>query len=584
MTSDRSLHESLYLSSESPPPSFLVEHRMLVLAVLSVLLYVGCINLFDLWYPDEPDIAEVAQAMFVSGDWIAPRRMGVIWVDYPPLVYWAGSLSSALLGGMNQFTLRLPSALAAVGLVLLTCAVGSRWYDEKTGLWAGFLLLTFSQFVLEAVGYRTDMLFSFFIGAGLLVYASGVGDRIRWWPRVAGFALLGLAMLTKGPLGLLLPGLVLTLCHGARREWRALLQLAPLSLISLAIYIPWFVACAKEIGSDNMLYELWAQNFQRFVSGERTHKRPFYYYLVAIWYDLAPWTLLLPFALWWIRQNRLWQDRHTQLAIWWFAAFFVFLSIAVTKRQMYLLPAYPAIALLIAPWIKAITKAGADLGSPDSRLARVSVSFYAIVLILVGVVCLISAVSTGAVMARLELEALHKNIALAMRFPSAVLGVISLAAGLLVARAWRHGDISAAFYRTACAFFSIYLIGLAWILPTINPAKTYAPAGRWIREQIGSEKHIGLAFPARDSAKMGAFGFHTGALVELLEKEDEIDRFLREHPKSVVLLHQGSASKIYGNDRTDWRAYVFHELVAGGFHYFVLRGSSPDPSQNHPSL
>ena len=570
---DRSLHDSLHLSSASPPPDFLVQHRMVLLALLGVVLYVGCIGLFDLWYPDEPDIAEVAQAMFVSGDWIAPRRMGAIWVDYPPLIYWGGSLSSAVLGGMNAFTLRLPSALAAIGLALLTCAVGSRWYDGKTGLWAGFLLLTFSQFVLQAIGYRTDMLFSFFIGAGLLVYAFGVGDRIRWWPRVAGFALLGLALLTKGPLGLLLPGLVLALWHGARREWRALLELAPLSLISLAIYIPWFVACAKAMGSDNMLYELWAQNFQRFVSGERMHARPFYYYLVSISYDLAPWTLLLPFALWRIHRNRLWRDRHTQLAIWWFAAFFVFLSIAVTKRQMYLLPAYPAIALLIAPWIKTVTQAGADPDRSESSLARVSVAFFAIVLIFVGAMCLLSAVSTGPVMARLDLEALLKNIALAMRLPSVVLGAISLAAGLWVARAWRRGDIPRAFYRSAVAFFSIYLIGFAWIMPTINPAKTYAPAGRWIREHIDSEKYVGLAFPARDTSKMGAFGFETGALVQLLEKEDEIDRFFREHPKSVVLLHKESASKIYGDDRTEWRALVIHELVAGGYHYFVLRGS-----------
>jgi hypothetical protein len=119
-------------------------------------------------------------------------------------------------------------------------------------------------------------------------------------------------------------------------------------------------------------------------------------------------------------------------------------------------------------------------------------------------------------------------------------------------------------------------------MPTINPTKTYAPAGRWIREQIGSEKQFGLAFPARDTHKMGAFGFYTGASVRLLEKEDEIERFLREHPKSVVLLHQGSANKIYGNERTDWGARVIHELVAGGFHYFVLRGSWPDNSQ-HPS-
>ncbi len=554
-------------------PSFLIQYRLLLLGLLGAALYVGCIGLFDLWYPDEPNIAEVAQAMFVSGDWIAPRRMGVIWVDYPPLIYWAGSISSTVLGGMNQFTLRLPSALAAICLVLVTCAVGSRWYDGKTGLWAGFLLLTFSQFALQAVGYRTDMLFSFFIGTGLLVYAGGVGDGIRWWPRAAGFALLGLALLTKGPLGLLLPGLVLTLWHGARREWRPLLELAPLSLISLAIYVPWFVACAKEMGSDNMLYELWAQNFGRFLSGARMHERPFYYYFVAIGYDLAPWTPLLPFALWRIYRNRLWQDRHTQLVIWWFAAFFVFLSIAVTKRQMYLLPAYPAIALLMAPWIRTTIEVGADVGLRDSRPARVLVAFYTVLLISGGVVCFISFVGTGPVMARLDLDPLYKNIALSMRLPSLALGVISLSGGIWVLGAWRRGDLPGAFYRMAVAFFPIYFVGFTWVMPTINPAKTYAPAGRWIREQIGSEKQFGLAFPARGFSKMGAFGFHTGALVRLLNNKEEIERFLREHPKSVVLLHQRTAAKIYGKEKANWRARIIHELVAGRYRYFVLRGS-----------
>ncbi len=74
-------------------------------------------------------------------------------------------------------------------------------------------------------------------------------------------------MLAKGPLGLLLPGLVLTLWHGSRREWRRLFELAPLALISFAVYLPWFVACAHAMGSDNILYELYAQNFARFFSG-----------------------------------------------------------------------------------------------------------------------------------------------------------------------------------------------------------------------------------------------------------------------------------------------------------------------------
>ena len=133
--------------SDSNSGSFLVRHRTLFLLLLGLLLLVPWLGMRDLWYPDEPDIAEVCQSMYVSGDWVAPRRMGVIWVDYPPMIYWAGTASSHLLGGMSEFSLRLPNALTAVCLVLLTCAVASRWFDPRTGLWAGVLLLTFPQFV-----------------------------------------------------------------------------------------------------------------------------------------------------------------------------------------------------------------------------------------------------------------------------------------------------------------------------------------------------------------------------------------------------------------------------------------------------
>ena len=98
--------------------------------------------------------------------------MGVIWVDYPPMIYWAGTASSHLLGGMSEFSLRLPNALTAICLVLLTCAVASRWFDPRTGLWAGVLLLTFQQFVYEAINYRPDTLFSLIIAAGMFLYAS----------------------------------------------------------------------------------------------------------------------------------------------------------------------------------------------------------------------------------------------------------------------------------------------------------------------------------------------------------------------------------------------------------------------------
>ncbi|MGB6335479.1 MAG: phospholipid carrier-dependent glycosyltransferase, partial [Thermoanaerobaculia bacterium] len=260
--------------TETVLSSFAVRHRTLLLLVLCTVVYIAPLGLRDMWYPDEPDIAEVAQSMYVSGDWVAPRRMGVIWVDYPPMIYWVGSASSHLLGGMTEFALRLPIALSAILLVLVTCGVVSRWFDPRTGLWSGFVLATFTEFVFEAICYRTDMLFASFIGIGVLVYAAGAGERPRWLLRVAGFALLGLAVLSKGPLGLLLPGLVLTLWHGARREWRRLLELAPLALVSIAVALPWYVACARAMGVETFLGEILAQNFERFQSGFRGHGQP----------------------------------------------------------------------------------------------------------------------------------------------------------------------------------------------------------------------------------------------------------------------------------------------------------------------
>jgi 4-amino-4-deoxy-L-arabinose transferase-like glycosyltransferase len=151
------------------PDSFFTRHRYALLAVLGALIYVPFLGLRDLWYPDEPDIGEVCRAMFLSGDWIAPRRMGTIWVDYPPMIYWTGTLFSLMFGKMTEFALRLPNALAGIATVLVTSFGGTRWFNPRAGLWVGIVLLTSMQFVYNSVGYRPDVLFSLAVTAGVLV-------------------------------------------------------------------------------------------------------------------------------------------------------------------------------------------------------------------------------------------------------------------------------------------------------------------------------------------------------------------------------------------------------------------------------
>ena len=329
-------------------------HRNLFVILLGLLLFVAFAGLRDVWYPDEPDIAEVALAMFLSGDWISPRRMGVVWVDYPPMIYWIGNLSAHLFDSMNAFTLRLPNGLAAIAIVLITGATAARWFDARTGFWAAFALMTCMLFVYEANSYRPDVTFTIFITSAFILYADGSLDNPRLWLRIAAFACLGFAMLSKGILGLLLPGLILVLWHLSRREWLRVIQLAPLSLVSVLVFFPWVAGTAQAMGWENILTEFYQQNFARFESGFRGHSQPIWYYLKNFWIDFMPWSWLVPVALVWTVKSGLLKNERVQLLCWWFGTFFVFLSLAETKRQLYMLPAFPAVALLLAPWLATI--------------------------------------------------------------------------------------------------------------------------------------------------------------------------------------------------------------------------------------
>lgn len=555
----------------------LVQHRTIALLTLGLVLYVPFLGSRDLWYPDEPDIGEVCKAMYDSGDWIAPRRMGEIWVDYPPMIYWTGTATSHLLGGFSGFALRLPNSLAAIALALITAWAAARWWGLWTGFWAGFTLLTFQQYAYEAVNYRPDVLFSLFIGAGLLVYAHGAGERPRWILRVAGFALLGLAMLSKGPLGLLLPGLVVTLWHGSRREWRRILELVPLSLIALGVYLPWFVACAHAMGADSILGELYAQSFARFVGAtHRGHGQPVYYYLTQIWVDLLWWGPLLPFAIWWGVRTGRWRDRNYQLAFWWFGTFILFLSTAVTKRQVYMLPAYPAAAILLAPWVANLTRAADEpADEPSQRPVRVYGFLLGGLFVILAIIMLVITFATGMIVDKGELGGLEVDVAYGERGPAAVMAVVLLAAAWWILLGARKGTARTILVRIAATSIPFFMVVFGGILPALNPSKTYKPQCQWIRQQIGSEESFGLAYPPRGHHKMGGFALYSGAHVELLMNREELERYLAQHPDSLVLLHSKYAEQYFPPAESSWRQRITRELLVGRDRYFVLRGVSP---------
>jgi len=539
------------------------------LGVVGTLVYVLWLGTRDFWYPGEPDLAEICRAMFVSGDWTVPRRNGEIFLNYGPLFFWAGTLSSHLLGGVSEFALRLPSALAAIGLVVATSLVGSRWFGARAGLWAGLLLLASWEFSWQAIGFRVDMLFALFVGLGIFAYASGAGPESRWGPRLAGFAFLGLAVLVKGPLGLLLPGLVLTLWHAGRREWRAILELAPLAMVAIAVALPWHIASAMSLGTDTVIDEFMAQNFSRFGSGERGHGRPAYYYLERIWLDLTLWAALLPFALWWIFKQEVWRDRRVQLALWWFGTFFIFLSLAATKRKLYLIPAYPAAVLLLARWISALGDERSDASSPNPRPARVFATGFWILFAVVSAASLASAAGLGLIVGRLDIPETTREVLLDLRIPALAIGLVTAAVWLWVGRARRREDLGVTLRRLAVAQVALYLLVVAWVFPTLNPLNTYAAPCRSLAEQIDPDARLGFMGSDR---KVGAFGYYTGRRIDRVENESEIEAFFQEHPGSLVVVQEKKTAELFASQKTDWSARVVRKFEAARRRYLVLRG------------
>jgi hypothetical protein len=161
------------------------------------------------------------------------------------------------------------------------------------------------------------------------------------------------------------------------------------------------------------------------------------------------------------------------------------------------------------------------------------------------------------------------------RIPAAGLGLLLAASAVWIGAASLSGRIRDILRRTAAAHVAIYLVLLAWFLPTFNAAKTYKPQGLWLRDQMGQATHFGLMYPEANFGfrKMGAFGYYSGKLVRLLDDPDDVDDFFRRHPDSVALIYSDEVEGLFADDPEAWRARVVRDdLYTGSRRYVVIRG------------
>ena len=333
----------------------MAESRWLLAALSLGAITALCwqLSVTALFEPDEGRNAEKAREILVLNDWVTPHENFHPVLDKPVFFYWLVAIAYKI-AGVSQWAARLPSVLAALGCLALVYHFAVLRWDRWTGLWSVLILLTSVEFFSLARVVIFDMPLTFFLTLGLCAfYEASHADSLQW-RRVCSFALylaLAAATLIKGLIGVVVPGMVIFFYLLLTRRWALLRRIYPVpgALLFLAIVSPWYLL-AESRNPGYLYYYFWQEHFGRFATNEFGKGEPWYYFLGVGLVGFLPWTLLLPIAgkvAWQATWRKTFDDRALYLILWAVLPF-LFFSISTSKLPHYILPIFPALALLTA--------------------------------------------------------------------------------------------------------------------------------------------------------------------------------------------------------------------------------------------
>jgi 4-amino-4-deoxy-L-arabinose transferase-like glycosyltransferase len=317
------------------------------MSMIVLLLLAGAYFTPHIWQHGEAREALVIQDIVKNQRWVLPLRNGEL-PSKPVLYHWLGA-SFGLLAGLSDFTIRLPSVLGAALMVWITYSVAALGAQRKTGLLAVGILVSTFQFWDSGTEARVDMIFAACVVAALAAWYFWyrLGREIA---RAATYLAVALAVLAKGPAGAVLPALAIGAFLLFRRELSTLRRSFswPWFLAVLVLDLGWYLAAYERAGAAFWHKQIMYENLNRFFGWAefRSQKNSF---SQAIWLmtHLFPWSLVLLAApLRWLRGQR--EDSFGHFLHAWWMTIFVFFLFAAGQRPVYLLPIYPAVALLVA--------------------------------------------------------------------------------------------------------------------------------------------------------------------------------------------------------------------------------------------
>src|SRR4051812_21487795 len=369
-----------------------------LVAAIAALVMLSNLGGSRLWDRDEPRNAECAREMLARGDWVVPVFNGELRTHKPALLYWCIMASYGAFG-INEFAARLPSALCAMGSALCVYRMGRRLFGPRAGVWAAVALATSLMFVVAGRAATPDSLLIFCTTAALMIFVCGTFrprfettplDAVpqliveasyfpQHWPTVVGmYAVMGLGVLAKGPVGLILPTAVIGMFVLVARlpsrnategvPYRLIAPFEPLHFLktcwsmrpltalfaAAAVALPWYFAVGVATNGEFLRSFFFEHNLGRATASLENHGGTIFYYPIAILVGFFPWSIFaIPVAIDTALQLRRRDRFHAGylLAACWVGVYVALFSVARTKLPSYVTPCYPALALLVGDYI-----------------------------------------------------------------------------------------------------------------------------------------------------------------------------------------------------------------------------------------
>jgi len=325
---------------------------LLLLSAFFFFFYLGRPALTD---PDETFYAQSGREMLDRGEWATAYLYGAPQFEKPIFFYWLLKISYSIFG-VNEVAARLPSALMGLAGVIGIYLIGAALFSKRAALLSAIILATNVEYIILSRACVTDMTLFVFMLFGVLFFLLGhlKGKGYFYMLSSAAFAL---AVLTKGPVAILLPGVVIALYFILTRDFKAIKNIPIISciLVFLAVSVPWYAVCYKLHGKEFIDVFFGFHNVTRFLEAEHKVGSQWYYNIPILFGGFLPWSVFLPLGFWRIfKKSRKAKDAGSLgsregsiFLLIWFFVIFLFFSASSTKLPTYIFPCFITAAIAV---------------------------------------------------------------------------------------------------------------------------------------------------------------------------------------------------------------------------------------------